>query len=163
VLSIRIASIGGVGTQSGYDVRMLTTGVMGIFGTASAEFIPRGIPLVLPVVAGLLQAVGVFGINQALAGPFTAICISIFGSNSVVVLLLTAAVQEEFPPVSVMSGMVITVVGCTMISLAADDGKPEEAASPMKKRNSMQQAGLYVSPVTSPSTKIDPKKQPLLA
>merc|ERR1719161_1782591 len=72
------------------------------------------------VGCGFLQAVGLFCVNKALCGPFTGVCIAIFGSNSVVVLGLTALILERVPAPPRLAGMALTVFGCVLVSTTGD-------------------------------------------
>jgi len=94
------------------------------------------------MLCGLLQASGVYAINEALgAGPYTSIAIAIFGSNSVVVLLLSAVLEAKVPPPSGLFGMGLTAAGCITVSLFAKQPDPHKSsarctavASPMMSR-----------------------------
>ena len=54
------------------------------------------------------------------------ISIAIFGSNSLVVLLLAAIVEGHVPALSALVGMALTASGCVIISLAAPPEAPPE-------------------------------------
>lgn len=90
----------GLAVRSAFIARTITMGAASLplllAATWSATDVSDARVIVLPMLCGLLQASGVYSINEALAvGPYTSIAIAIFGSNSVVVLLLSALVEAK--------------------------------------------------------------------
>lgn len=123
VLSVRVAAVGGLSASSGFIARTICMGCAGLVMLLFADWQWSAIEsIALPLFCGMLQAAGVYTINAALAvGPYTSISIAIFGSNSLVVLLLAAAVDGHIPPPSALAGMALTAAGCISVSLAASD------------------------------------------
>jgi len=61
---------------------------------------------VVLLIRSLTQAGGVYAINQALSvGPYTSMSIAIFGSNSIVVLLLAAVIEGRVPTAGALLGI----------------------------------------------------------
>ncbi|EOD10316.1 hypothetical protein EMIHUDRAFT_248471 [Emiliania huxleyi CCMP1516] len=106
VFSVRIASAGNLAASSGFIARALVMGkaAVPLLLRASWDGADR-ISIGLPLICGLLQAGGVYAINQALSvGPYTSMSIAIFGSNSIVVLLLAAVIEGRVPTAGALNG-----------------------------------------------------------
>ena len=135
VFSVRVAAVGGLSASSGFIARTLISGLAGCVLLLGAAWEDFGVAnIVWPLICGLLQAAGVYTINKALSvGPFTSISIAIFGSNSLVVLLLAAALEGHVPSPTALVGMALTAAGCVSVSLAAR-GKPDQEPKELDPR-----------------------------
>lgn len=130
IICIRIGALGGLAPASAFTARMLSIGGLGaVFLTCSIltgglqnTLLPldQRFPVwILCFFIGLLQAVGTYGVNKALDYPITGICIAIFGSNAVVVLICAAIQQQQLPNYQKLIGMFISLVSCSSVGLLA--------------------------------------------
>jgi drug/metabolite transporter (DMT)-like permease len=130
VICIRIGGMGGLHPESAFTSRMLGIGVMGVMFFAYSIFSgglqDTLLPLdqyyslwVLCLFIGLLQAFGTFGVGKALMYPLTGVCIAIWGSFSVVVLICSAIQDQRLPSDQKLIGMFISLVSCASVGLLA--------------------------------------------
>eukprot|EP00929_Paragymnodinium_shiwhaense_P042338 TRINITY_DN21924_c0_g1_i1.p1 TRINITY_DN21924_c0_g1~~TRINITY_DN21924_c0_g1_i1.p1 ORF type:complete len:408 (-),score=34.83 TRINITY_DN21924_c0_g1_i1:443-1588(-) len=125
VLGMRTSCRQGVALWSGVVVRFVVEFLMGIAAIV-ASFINHGLPDIeveamvwmCPILAGLLQAVGMVFANKALTYPNTGIANAIYSSNSIVVLLLGVLVDNLYPSPTSLLGMGFVVAAVTGISLS---------------------------------------------
>eukprot|EP00929_Paragymnodinium_shiwhaense_P090204 TRINITY_DN50385_c0_g1_i1.p1 TRINITY_DN50385_c0_g1~~TRINITY_DN50385_c0_g1_i1.p1 ORF type:complete len:352 (+),score=50.69 TRINITY_DN50385_c0_g1_i1:66-1121(+) len=122
VLGMRVGVIGGVAASSGVVVRLLTEFCMGSVAVAYSGIL-HGFPKVhwfmwlCPLMAGLMQSAGMYCIIRALRYPNTGIANAIYSSNSVVVLILSIAVDHANPGALCLMGMGVVVSAVAGLSL----------------------------------------------
>jgi hypothetical protein len=130
VICIRIGALGGLAPTSAFTGRMVGIGGLGAvffaYSILSGGLQDTLLPLdqhysvwILCFFIGLLQAYGTYGVNKALEYPMTGVCIAIFGSFSVVVLVCTAIQDRELPNDQKLIGMLISLVSCASVGLLA--------------------------------------------
>mmetsp|Transcript_58061 Transcript_58061/g.106774 ORF Transcript_58061/g.106774 Transcript_58061/m.106774 type:complete len:365 (-) Transcript_58061:249-1343(-) len=130
--SIRVGVDYHTSEVGGFILRGLTMGTMGIGvllstvfdGTLKNILLHTGkgdwTVLILPHLCGLSQALGIYALGRAFMHPNTSILVAIIGCNSIVVLVLGALIDHDFPEVWQNCGMALAVVSVTLISMLAD-------------------------------------------
>eukprot|EP00929_Paragymnodinium_shiwhaense_P033753 TRINITY_DN18480_c0_g1_i3.p1 TRINITY_DN18480_c0_g1~~TRINITY_DN18480_c0_g1_i3.p1 ORF type:complete len:376 (+),score=50.84 TRINITY_DN18480_c0_g1_i3:68-1195(+) len=122
VLGCRVGVIGGIAASSGVVARLLTEFAMGTIAVVCSADL-HGLPDVqwymwfFPLLAGLMQSFGIYCIIRALKYPNTGIANAIYSSNSVVVLILSIAVDHVFPSSLSLIGMGVVVSAVAGLSL----------------------------------------------
>eukprot|EP00929_Paragymnodinium_shiwhaense_P013805 TRINITY_DN121657_c0_g1_i1.p1 TRINITY_DN121657_c0_g1~~TRINITY_DN121657_c0_g1_i1.p1 ORF type:complete len:365 (-),score=102.72 TRINITY_DN121657_c0_g1_i1:284-1378(-) len=124
VLGMRMSLRNGVAPWSGVVVRFVVEFIMGTIAIV-ASFISEGLPEIevnfmvwmYPIMAGLLQAVGMVFVNKALKFPNTGVANAIYSSNSIVVLILGVLVDHLYPSSLSLIGMGFVVAAVAGISL----------------------------------------------
>ena len=127
VLSIRYSNNYNLLPFSSFIIRMLCLGFLSFIILIYSYFTFQ-INTVLPLndtypiwiysfLVGLFQAIGVFCVNQALLYSNTALCIAIFGSNSIVVFILGVLFQNYIPSLIKIIGMSITIISCFILTI----------------------------------------------
>mmetsp|Transcript_39661 Transcript_39661/g.132219 ORF Transcript_39661/g.132219 Transcript_39661/m.132219 type:complete len:351 (+) Transcript_39661:25-1077(+) len=143
IFSVRVAAVGGIAASSGFIARTLILGAFSVPLLIAARWDSSSVlGVLIPSSCGFMQAAGVYSINEALSvGPYTSISIAIFGSNSLVVLLLAAIVEGHVPALSALVGMALTASGCVIISLAAPPEAPPEEEGLEEMSSSLPRKG----------------------
>jgi len=125
VLCIRAGFTENIAAWSSFISRMTVIGLLGL-GTYICATPASGSPdatllmWCVPVVTGVLQAAGVFGIIKALQFKNTGIANAIFASNSVLVMILQVVVLQQVPHWLALLGMVIVIGAVVTIALSQD-------------------------------------------
>lgn len=128
VICIRASYMGNLDGTSSFTARVLAIGVCGLvflaISFATGGFERTMLPLserawvwAICIVAGIFQAWGVYGVNKALAYPITGVCIAIFGSFSIVVLVCKAIELQTLPNHQKLFGMAVSIASCASVSL----------------------------------------------
>eukprot|EP00923_Selenidium_pygospionis_P008666 GHVN01014780.1.p1 GENE.GHVN01014780.1~~GHVN01014780.1.p1 ORF type:complete len:591 (+),score=57.74 GHVN01014780.1:90-1862(+) len=123
VIFIRLGVLVGISPLTGFVIRMVTQGLMGLillgyvllFHWASYVKTYQGHQgrFLLPILAGVAQSVAVLAVNKAMVGmPSKSSPPAILSLSPVVVLFLGFVVFGDVPRPTLAVGMVVTLAGC---------------------------------------------------
>ncbi|CEL94506.1 unnamed protein product [Vitrella brassicaformis CCMP3155] len=176
VILIRWGAMNGVSAYSGFVIRMLSEGIMGILTLIAVLSTGFSVPghgffvwtrlVIFPSACGIFQAIAVFCVNKALMYPKPGISTALVGANPLVVFFCQLGVGREYPRTVNLVGMLLVVAGCLALTLSrafsasarASAGSPE---GPHGARRSSNDENNSAMPSLHPHPESESARAPL--